>query len=99
VAALEAPRLAEQRVVTVAVAMGAVGLAVAYLPLFALTLALGLTLFSSALVEGAAASLGEPPAAQHYLSMAAFGLVIGALGSSLAEESYFRHVAFADEET
>lgn len=89
--------------VTVAAVMGAVGLAVTYLLLFALMLALGLTLFSSALVEGGAASLGEPPAAQHYLSMAGFvaasGLVIGALGGSLAEESYFRHVAFADEET
>lgn len=99
------PRLSEQRVVTVTAITSAVGLgmAVTYLLLFTLTLVLGLTLFSGALVEGWAASLEGPLAAEHYLSLAgfvaAFGLVIGALGGSFEEESYFRHVAFADEET
>lgn len=48
---------------------------------------------------GASTRTTARPAAQHYLSMAAFGLAIGALGGFFGEESYFRHVAFADGET
>ena len=99
------PRLSEQRVVTTVAVAAAVGLGMAttYALLFGLTLGLGLTLFSDALVEGWAASVKGPLGWPRYLSLAgfvaAFGLAIGALGASFEEQGYFRHVAYADEET
>ena len=103
-----APRLSEQRVKTAASVTTAVGLGMAttYALLFVVTLALSLAFFSDALVEGWAASVttdGAAPGWGHYLSLAGFvaalGLAIGALGASFEEQDYFRHVAFADEET
>jgi len=103
-----APRLSEQRVKAVlsVTATVGVGMATTYALLFVVTLALSLFFFSDALVTGWVASVTEGGAALgwgHYFSLAGFvaalGLAIGALGASFEEEGYFRHVAFADEET
>lgn len=98
------PRLSEQRVVasTAVIAAVTLGMATTYVLLFGLTLAIGFAFFSEALVEGWAASAPDIGPAR-YLSLAGFvaalGLAIGALGASFEEQGYFRHVAFADEET
>jgi hypothetical protein len=79
------------------------GMLTTYLLLFAVTLGLARTLFSQRLVEGWAASLGGHVLGYHYLVFAAFvaslGILIGALGASFENQTYFRHVAYVDEET
>lgn len=98
-------RLSEQRVVgNVSIVAGvALGMTTMYALLFGVTFALSRTLFSQALVEGWAASLGGQIAYDNYLILAAFvaalGLIIGGLGASFEEQGYFRHVAYVDEET
>ena len=100
-----APRLSEQRVVAgtaVATAVG-LGMATTYVLLFCVTLVLSLTFFSDTLAQNWSGSASTPLGWSRYLSLAGFiaalGLAIGALGASFEEQGYFRHVAFADEET
>ena len=79
------------------------GMATTYLVLFLLTLLLSHVLFSHTLVVGWAVSLRGKIEPYHYLIFAAFvaslGIVIGALGASFELPSYFRHIAYVDEET
>lgn len=98
-------RLTEQTVVT-NVAMSVVvflGMLTTYLLLFFLTLLLSYLLFSHTLVAGWAVSLQGKIAPYHYLVFSAFvaslGIVIGALAASFELPSYFRHIAYVDEET
>lgn len=95
----------ELRVVTAAsilIALG-VGMATTYALLFLTVLGLGWLLFDADILAGWAASLGEPVGLGHVVTFAGFvaavGLGVGALGASFEEESYFRHVAYVDEET
>lgn len=98
-------RLTETRITidTTIVAIVFVGMGFTYLLLFAVTLALGQFLFSPELVTawvpsitGAAATTSQTIAMAQLV--AAFGLAIGSLGSSFEGETYFRHVAYVDEE-
>lgn len=79
------------------------GMAATYAMLFLSTLVLGRTLYRPRLVAAWAESITEGVGWQHYLVLAAFvaslGLLIGALGASFEGQSYFRHVAWVDEET
>ena len=79
------------------------GMVTTYLGVFAVVLGLAATLFSRLLVAEWAASLEGQVALGHYVTYAAFvaclGLAIGALGATFEEQGYFRHVAYADEET
>jgi len=81
----------------------ALGLLTTYAMLFGTTLLLGRTLYRPRLVAAWADSLGGEVTWVHYLVLAAFvaslGLLIGALGASFEGQSYFRHVAWVDEET
>ena len=98
-------RPSEQRVITqVSIALSVLlGMTTTYLVLFAGVLAIALTFFDTALIEGWAASVDDPSSFRSHLVLAGFigsvGLVIGALGGSFEEQTYFRHVAFVDEET
>lgn len=98
-------RLSEQRVVANVsiVASILLGMATTYGMLFAVTLAVSRLLFSRRLATSWAASLDGVLTAGHYLTLAAFvaalGIIIGALGASFEAQTYFRHVAFVDEET
>lgn len=80
----------------------AVGMAVAYLLLFATSMLLGVTLFDARLLESWSPSLRGPigwgARAAYSGTVAAMGLVIGALGASFERQDYFRHVAEIDEE-
>lgn len=97
-------RMTEQSVVTAAaVSMGVLlGMAITYVLLFVTTWLASKALFGPALVHNWTASL-QRVQEQHYLSLAGFvaslGLLIGALGASFEQESYFRRVALLDEET
>ena len=95
----------EQQVVTsasVVVALG-LGMATTYGLLFGTTLVLGALFFDAEILAGWAASLGEPVRARHVLTFAGFvaalGIGVGALGASFEEQTYFRYVAYVDEET
>jgi len=98
-------RLTEQTVVTnVSIALTVMlGLGVTYAALYGLTLLLARVLFPDPLVATWAASLDGGVGARHYLVLAGFvaalGILIGSLGASFEEESYFRHIAYVDEET
>ena len=98
-------RLTEQTVVTnVSIALTVMlGLAVTYAALFLVTLCLARGLFPGHLVETWAASVEGGIGIRHYLVLsgfvAALGILIGALGASFEAESYFRHIAYVDEET
>lgn len=98
-------RLTEQTVVTnVSIALTVMlGLAVTYAALFLLTLLLARLLFPAHLIETWAASVEDGIGLRHYLVLAAFvaamGILIGSLGASFEKESYFRHIAYVDEET
>jgi hypothetical protein len=78
-------------------------MATTYAILFLLTLGLSQLLFSHKLVATWAVLLNGHIKTQHYVVFAAFvaslGLVIGALAASFELPSYFRHVAYVDEET
>ena len=98
-------RRSEQRVVsnlTILLAL-AIGLATTYGALYVTTLALAFVLFDPEILGHWAASLDEPVALHHVLTFAGFvaalGLAVGALGASFEDETYFRHVAYVDEET
>jgi hypothetical protein len=80
----------------------ALGMAVTYALLFITSLGLGVILFSSELLSGWAPSLDH---SLHWSdrfafsgTVAALGLVVGALGASFEKEDYFRHVAEVDVE-
>ncbi|MCA9115386.1 MAG: hypothetical protein KDA79_09885 [Planctomycetaceae bacterium] len=77
------------------------GIFTTFLILFAATLTVGMTLFHRSVVENWAASVQQIGLPQ-YLSLAAHvasvALVIAALGASLEDQRYFRHVTLVDEE-
>ena len=54
-------------------------------------------------MDGWAASLGRPVGHDEVLAFAGFvaalGILVGALGASFEDQTYFRHVAYVDEET
>lgn len=80
----------------------ALGMLSVYGALFALSLLLGYWLYPTALVAAWTPSVAATPAIDHYLLLSALvsslGLIIGALGASLEEQGYFRHVICVDEE-
>ncbi|MEM1271643.1 MAG: DUF2391 domain-containing protein [Bacteroidota bacterium] len=98
-------RPSEQRVVARAASTGVVlaGMATTYGAIFVSVLLLGLFLFSETVANGWAASLERGIVFTDYLVFAGFvatlGLLIGALGASFEQETYFRHVTLLDEET
>ncbi len=97
-------RLSEQSVITtVSVSLGVLtGMGVTYGLLFALTWLMAHGLFETEIVQNWVPS-ARAIAEGHYVSLAGFvasvGIVIGALGASFEQESYFRHTAMLDEET
>ena len=101
----EGPRLSEQLVIKNVSSLSIVlaGMLTTYLLLFGLTLVLGFSLYPDRLVATWAASVPEEIIFGHYLRLASFigslGILIGALGASFEDQSYFRHVIYVDEET
>ena len=95
----------EQRVVQAAsiILALALGMATTYGLLFGTTLVLRTVLFDGAILDGWAASLGRSVGPDEVLAFAGFvsalGLGVGALGGSFEDQTYFRHVAYVDEET
>ena len=81
----------------------ALGMFTTYGLLFGTTLVLRTVLFDGAILDGWAASLGHPVGPDDVLAFAGFvsalGLGVGALGGSFEDQTYFRHVAYVDEET
>ena len=79
------------------------GMATTWALLFGTTMLLGSILFDGAIVDGWAANLGESVGPGHRIIFAGFvaalGLLVGALGASFEDQTYFRHVAYVDEET
>jgi len=79
-----------------------IGMAVAYSLLFATSMLLGYALFDSELLASWAPSLSDGVTlgarAAFAATVAAIGLVVGALGASFERQDYFRHVAEVDEE-
>lgn len=79
------------------------GMITSYAMLFTTTLVLGRALYRPRLVAAWAESIGAAVSWRHYLVLAGFvaslGLLIGALGASFEGQTYFRHVAWVDEET
>lgn len=98
-------RLTERTVITnVSITLTVLlGLGWTFLLLFLLVLGATRLLYPPELVAEWAASLDGRVAGWRYLLLAGFvaslGMVIGALGASFEEEHYFRHIAYADEET
>ena len=81
----------------------ALGMLTTYGLLFATTLVLRALFFDGAILDGWAASLGRPVGPDEVTAFAGFvaalGLGVGALGGSFEDQTYFRHVAYVDEET
>ena len=79
------------------------GMMTTYVILFAATLAVSQVFYPTDLVHEWAPTLHETLSWVHYFRLAGFvaalGIVIGALGASFEPQTYFRHVAFVDEET
>ena len=71
--------------------------------LFGTTLLLRFLLFDGPILDGWASSLGHAVGPDDVLAFAGFvatlGLGVGALGGSFEDQTYFRHVAYVDEET
>lgn len=101
----EVSRLTEQSTLSnvTMVVVVVLGMATTYVALFGLVLLLGRLFFRPDLVASWAASVRGEIGLAHHLVFAAFvaslGLAIGALGASFEEQTYFRHVAYVDEET
>lgn len=102
-------RLTEQAVMTnisISVVVLA-GLATIYLAMFSLTLLLSVTLFAGGVANEWATLLAHRGVTElgplHYIAMAgvvaSLGLIVGALGGNFEGQGYFRHIAYADEET
>lgn len=100
-----ARRLTEQTAIThISVTVSVLfGLATTYAALFVAVLLLAWLVFPGRLVAEWAVSLGGAVGPGHYLLLAGFvasvGILIGALGASFEEQTYFRHIAYVDEET
>ena len=98
-------RLTEQTVITNVsmVIIVVLGMATTYLMLFVLTVLAGTLVFSREIIANWAPALDGPVHFTHYLLQAGFdasvGIIIGALGVSFEGQYYFRHIAYADEET
>lgn len=95
----------EQQVVqsaSILLALG-LGMTTTYALLFGATLLLRVLLFDQALLDGWAASVGRSVGPDEVLAFAGFvaavGIGVGALGASFEDQTYFRHVAYVDEET
>jgi hypothetical protein len=95
----------EQQVVqavSILLALG-LGMTTTWGLLFGTTLVLRLLFFDAPILDGWAASLGRPVGPDDVLAFAGFvaalGLGVGALGGSFEDQTYFRHVAYVDEET
>lgn len=95
----------EQQVVqsvSILLALG-LGMATTYGLLFGSAVLLRTLFFDSAILDGWAASLGRPVGPDEVLAfsgfVAALGIGVGALGASFEDQTYFRHVAYVDEET
>ena len=88
--------------VSILLALG-LGMATTWALLFGTTMLLGSLLFDGTIVSGWAANLGGPVEAHNRIVFAGFvaalGLGVGALGASFEDQTYFRHVAYVDEET
>lgn len=99
-----ATQRSEQAVVTSVALVSSVllGMATTYSMLFVTTWLVAKLLFRPALVHSWTPSLLHVGEA-HYLAMSAFiaamGIIVGALGASFEQESYFRRVTMLDEET
>lgn len=97
-------RLSEQSVITnSSIGIGVLlGMATTYAALFVTTWLAAESLFGRELVHHWTESIPRI-GARHYLSLSGFvaslGLLIGALGASFEEETYFRRVTMLDEET
>ena len=95
----------EQQVVQAASILLALGLGMSttWVLLFGTTVAVRMLFFDPAILSGWAASLGGPVEMRHVFAFAGFvaalGLGVGALGGSFEDQTYFRHVAYVDEET
>lgn len=87
---------------SILIALG-LGMATTYALLFGTTMLVGALFFDGEILAGWAASLGEPVGPDHVLTFAGFvaalGIGVGALGASFEEQTYFRYVAYVDEET
>ncbi len=95
----------EQQVVqsaSILLALG-LGMTTTWGLLFGATLVLRLLFFDGAILDGWAASLGRSVGPDEVLAFAGFvsslGIGVGALGASFEDQTYFRHVAYVDEET
>ncbi|WP_420455933.1 DUF2391 domain-containing protein [Rubrivirga sp.] len=95
----------EQQVVqsaSILLALG-LGMSTTWALLFGATLVLRLLFFDGAILDGWAASLGRSVGPDEVLAFAGFvsslGIGVGALGASFEDQTYFRHVAYVDEET
>ncbi len=95
----------EQQVVqsaSILLALG-LGMTTTWALLFGTTLALRVLFFDGAILDGWAGSLGRPVGPDEVLAFAGFvsslGIGVGALGASFEDQTYFRHVAYVDEET
>jgi len=97
--------LAEQAVVTRVSVLGVVtiGLAVTFVLLTCMTLAMVWMLFPRELVDAWVTGPGPAVDDLIYLQLAlllsAIGLVVGALGASFEDQEFVRHVAYVDEPT
>jgi len=98
-------RVSEQTVVmhVSAALVVSLGMLSTYATLFALTVAIGRTLFSPELIARWAPAAEVPGSLGPLLVLAglvsSLGLLIGSLGASFEGNHYFRHVIYADEET
>jgi hypothetical protein len=97
-------RLSEQAAVTNLSMLATVlwGMATTYAVMFALALSFSRLFFRPALERAWAATVDVPLDLERRLVFSGFvatlGLLIGALGASFEEETYFRHVAHVDSE-
>ena len=95
----------EQQVVqsaSILLALG-LGMSTTWVLLFGTTVLVRTLFFDADILAGWAASLDGPVEVHHVLAFAGFvaalGLGVGALGGSFEDQTYFRHVAYVDEET
>ncbi len=98
-------RLTEQTAVTnISVGISILlGMLTTWLLFFLFALAFSQAFFTDRIAASWAEAVGGPIRFHHYVVLSCFvatlGLVIGGLGASFEAESYFRHVAYVDEET